>query len=749
MKASALLIQWHNEQQPIYSAHFDPHKSGRLATAGGDNNIRLWSVENEGEQRKVTYLSTLIKHTQSVNVVRFCPKGEMLASAGDDGNVLLWVPSEVPSSVIGEDNSDDKETWRVKHMCRSTTGAEIYDLAWSPDGLHFITGGVDNTARIYNASTGEQISERIRNIANEFEGQLIRQIAEHSHYVQGVAWDPLNEFIATQSSDRSVHIYALKLRDGTCTLSTHGKFNKMDLPGRRISSHSPVPPDLRSHRSQSNTGTSAQAIASPAPSAPGTPHTTLPMDPPVLSHSRRSSFGSSPSFRRSASPAPSLPLPAVRPMDTASPSLSATMGLPIKNTNIYHNETFTSFFRRLTFAPDGSLLFTPSGQYKSAHPSAVESAKPTEEIINTVYIYTRAGFNKPPVAHLPGHKKPSVAVKCSPIFYTLRTSNKQTEHITIDTSSAEDEILALPEPILPAVSAVHTEMEPPPLNHPSSVTSEPTKPQPSTKPPDADNSAPSAFALPYRVIYAVATQDAVYVYDTQQQSPLCVVSNLHYATFSDLTWSNDGLTLLMTSSDGFCSTLAFAPGELGERYHGPFPAASHTTLQSTNAITHSPAPTPTPGPGASPSLAKSTPVPAAVPSPAPSQPAHFAVRPGSPTRSNSTSSIATMSSIQTPAAMSNNPTPTVGYVPGLTAASFAQSSGPTPPQTPIGGLHSATSSISGSVLGKREASMASESEKEDAKDSSSVPKKRRVAPTLISGGKLGGNGEGPSSSSAN
>lgn len=40
-------------------------------------------------------------------------------------------------------------------MCRTATGAEIYDLAWSPDGLYFITGGVDNTARIFNAQTGE------------------------------------------------------------------------------------------------------------------------------------------------------------------------------------------------------------------------------------------------------------------------------------------------------------------------------------------------------------------------------------------------------------------------------------------------------------------------------------------------------------------------------------------------------------------------------------------------------------------
>jgi len=78
----------------------------------------------------------------------------MLASAGDDGNVLLWVPSELQTQPgLGEDHSDDKETWRVKHMCRSS-GAEIYDLAWSPDGVFIITGSMDNIARIYNAQTG-------------------------------------------------------------------------------------------------------------------------------------------------------------------------------------------------------------------------------------------------------------------------------------------------------------------------------------------------------------------------------------------------------------------------------------------------------------------------------------------------------------------------------------------------------------------------------------------------------------------
>lgn len=81
----------------------------------------------------------------------------MLASAGDDGNVLLWVPAETTTQAFGEEGFEDKESWRVKTMCRSI-GSEIYDLAWSPDGVFFITGSMDNTARIYNAQTGRTSS---------------------------------------------------------------------------------------------------------------------------------------------------------------------------------------------------------------------------------------------------------------------------------------------------------------------------------------------------------------------------------------------------------------------------------------------------------------------------------------------------------------------------------------------------------------------------------------------------------------
>lgn len=226
-----------------------------------------------------------------------------------------------------------------------------------------------------------------------------------------------------------------------------------------------------------------------------------------------------------------MPLPAVMPMEASpKPHATASLGLGVKNANLYASETLTSFFRRLTFTPDGSLLLTPAGQYQVQHQS--ESLKPTYEIFNTVYIYTRGGINKPPIAHLPGHKKPSVAVRCSPIFYTLRTAPVPTKNITIDTSSADDPIPALPEPVSKPSPSTASVMDPPPL---------PEAPTSAAKAPGLDTSAaghgPKAtFNLPYRMVYAVATQDSVLLYDTQQQTPLCIVSNLHCATFTDLTW---------------------------------------------------------------------------------------------------------------------------------------------------------------------------------------------------------------------
>lgn len=333
---------------------------------------------------------------------------------------------------------------------RVTTN-EIYDLAWSPDGTHFIVGSTDNTARIYNAHTGT----------------LIKIIADHSHYVQGVAWDPLNEFIATQSSDRTVHIHRIVHNKGILEFQPHSRSQKMDIHHSRTpssSSSTSTRPAIVRRQSTTNSDsesvftsaasdqggddTTAAAVAGPSsshggtstsvgpltPSAsqPGTP--SMAMQPP----SRRSSFSSS----VAASPPPigpsrvarsPSPLPAIRP----APGPSSAPRL-VKSTHLFGDESYTHYFRRLTFSPDGALLVTPAGQIDDPHltflqptplslddPSpSTAAAKPKKPVDNgpkpTVYIYSRANLSTAPIAHLPGQKTASVAVKFSPIFYELR-----------------------------------------------------------------------------------------------------------------------------------------------------------------------------------------------------------------------------------------------------------------------------------------------------------------------------------------
>ena len=48
--------------------------------------------------------------------------------------------------------------------------------------------------------------------------------------------------------------------------------------------------------------------------------------------------------------------------------------------------------------------------------------------------------------------------------------------------------------------------------------------------------AAGLFKLPYRLIFAVATLNSLYVYDTESIPPIAVLAGLHYAAITDIAW---------------------------------------------------------------------------------------------------------------------------------------------------------------------------------------------------------------------
>jgi chromatin assembly factor 1 subunit B len=66
-------------------------------------------------------------------------------------------------------------------------------VAWSPDSRQIIAGSISSKAIIWDVVTKEQI----------------RTLDDHVHYIQGVAWDPMGQFVCTQSVDRSCRVYGM------------------------------------------------------------------------------------------------------------------------------------------------------------------------------------------------------------------------------------------------------------------------------------------------------------------------------------------------------------------------------------------------------------------------------------------------------------------------------------------------------------------------------------------------------------
>ncbi|KAK4696646.1 hypothetical protein P7C70_g8339, partial [Phenoliferia sp. Uapishka_3] len=302
---------------------------------------------------------------------------------------------------------------------------------------------------------------------------------------------------------------------------------------------------------------------------------------------------------RSPSPAP---LPAIK----VPPSPKISPADKVESLRLYGDANSTPFFRRLCWSTDGSLLLTPAGLFedpygsiakfaeekegrekkKSAGSSATTgSSKKTAAAAAsvgttlgsdttpkpTVYIYSRSNVSRPPIAHLPGHKTTSIAIRFCPVLWQLRNTRSSPSSTYEDQESKDDE-----GPLL-KLGTETVEMK---LPGAGEEVKGGEKPQ-------------SLFDLPYRMVYAVATLDCVFLYDTQQAGPICIFGNLHYAPFTDLSWTSDGQTLVVSSQDGYCSIIAFDPLELGTPYSEPGtipspPTPTHTSQASSTLATLTP-----------------------------------------------------------------------------------------------------------------------------------------------------------------
>ena len=159
--------------------------SSMLASGGDDNNVIIWDLKTGRRIR------TIPAHTAAVNAIAFSRDGKTLASGSDDKTVRLW-------------------NARTGGRLRTLSGhaGRVNAIALSGDGKTLASGSEDKTLRLWNLATGE----------------VRRIITGHGGAVNAVAFSPNGQSVASASTDNTIRLSNVQDGKRTRTFKGHSSW---------------------------------------------------------------------------------------------------------------------------------------------------------------------------------------------------------------------------------------------------------------------------------------------------------------------------------------------------------------------------------------------------------------------------------------------------------------------------------------------------------------------------------------------
>ena len=130
--------------------------------------------------------STLRGHTNAVASVAFSPDGRRVATGSTDNTAKIW----------------DAQTGEELMTLRGHAGV-IWSIAFSPDGRRLATGSTDKTAKIWDAQTGMELMT----------------LNGHADIIMSIAFSPDGRRLATASEDKTAKIWDAQTGKELMTLS--------------------------------------------------------------------------------------------------------------------------------------------------------------------------------------------------------------------------------------------------------------------------------------------------------------------------------------------------------------------------------------------------------------------------------------------------------------------------------------------------------------------------------------------------
>jgi WD40 repeat protein/tRNA A-37 threonylcarbamoyl transferase component Bud32 len=156
-----------------------------LASGCLDKTIKLWHLNNGN------LIRDLKGHSDSVNSVAITPDSQTLVSAGRENTIKVWKLSTGQALPNLTGHSD----W-------------VYSVAISPDGQQLVSGSRDNTIKLWNL----------------LNGKLLSTFTGHMDWVRCVAFSPNGKTIVSGSNDNTIKLWKLGSEQPILTLNGHSNW---------------------------------------------------------------------------------------------------------------------------------------------------------------------------------------------------------------------------------------------------------------------------------------------------------------------------------------------------------------------------------------------------------------------------------------------------------------------------------------------------------------------------------------------
>jgi WD40 repeat protein/serine/threonine protein kinase len=138
-----------------------------LATAAADLKVRVWQIST------ASLVCSPLLHAKPIHAMTIAASNDLLMSSTLDGGVHVW------------DLKTGEERFEFRDLGTVSSGA------FSPDGLHLATAGVDRTVRVWDAQTGKPVAEPM----------------SHDEQVRSVAYSADGKLLITASFDKTARVW--------------------------------------------------------------------------------------------------------------------------------------------------------------------------------------------------------------------------------------------------------------------------------------------------------------------------------------------------------------------------------------------------------------------------------------------------------------------------------------------------------------------------------------------------------------